>query len=107
MFQEILEALKNYSRTKKLFFGLVILGYLIGVIVGYPRLNQEIINKEYCAESIGPVSCQPDEDCDRECLRYELRSESRGREAFYTYGLLGAFIGGWAAVFVITYIFKE
>jgi len=38
---------------------------------------------------------------------YKLRPEPRGREAFYTYGLLGAFVGGWVAVFITSYLLKE
>lgn len=94
-------------KTKKVFFSFIIVGYIIGVVISYPILNNQYINKQYCVESIGPTSCQPDEDCDRECAKYSYRYEPRGREAFYTYGLLGAFIGGWVAVFVITYLLKE
>lgn len=94
-------------KAQKVFFACVIIGYILGVFISYPILNKQFVNKQYCAESIGPISCQPDEDCDRECIRYEYKSEPRGRESFYTYGLLGAFIGGWIAVFVITYLFKE
>lgn len=94
-------------KAKIVFILLVVIGYIVGVMASYPKLNQQFVNKQYCAESIGPISCQPDEDCDRECVRYEYKSEPRGREAFYTYGLLGAFIGGWVGVFVVTYLPKK
>ena len=107
MIKDLIQALKETTRAKKVFLALVISGYIVGVVIGYPILNQQPITRRYCVESVGPITCQPDEDCDRECLRYENRIETRGREVFYTYGLLGAFLGGWAAVFVVTYILKE
>jgi len=107
MLKELINTFKETTRAKKVFIALVIVGYVLGVVISYPKLNSQTISKRYCIESVGPVTCQPDEDCDRECLKYETRLETRGREAFYTYGLLGAFIGGWLSVFVVTYILKE
>ena len=107
MLKDLIQTLGETARAKRVFLALVIFGYIIGVVVGYPILNQQPISKSYCVESVGPITCQLDEDCDKECLRYETRIETRGKEAFYTYGLLGAFLGGWVAVFVVTYILKE
>ena len=95
------------TKLKKNFFILVFSGYIIGVLLGYSLLYKQYSIKRYCAESVGPISCQPDEDCDRECLKYYTKTESREKEAFYTYGLLGAFIAGWISVLVQTYILKE
>lgn len=107
MVKDLIEILKNTTRAKKVFLAITILGYVVGVIISYPILNKQTISKSYCIESVGPTTCQPEEDCDRECLKYGTRIETRGREVFYTYGLLGAFLGGWVAVFAITYILKE
>lgn len=107
MIKDLIQALRETTRAKRVFLALAIIGYVIGVVVGYPILNKQPITKSYCVESVGPITCQPDEDCDRECLRYESRIETRGREVFYTYGLLGAFLGGWLAVFIISYLLKE
>ena len=107
MVKDIIETIREASRGKKIFIILAVLGYVIGVFSSYPKLNSLTISKSYCIESVGPITCQPDEDCDRECLRYGTRLETRGGEAFYTYGLLGAFIGGWLTVIAVTYIFKE
>lgn len=107
MFKDLTKAFKETSRGKKVFLSLVILGYIVGVMLSYPILNKQTISKSYCIESVGPTTCQPEEDCDRECLKYGTRIETRGREVFYTYGLLGAFLGGWVAVFVVTYLLKE
>lgn len=107
MFNEIIGMLKETSRGKKLFIALVTLGYIIGVLASYRKLNSLTVSKSYCEDSVGPITCQPDEDCDRECLKYGARLVKRGGEAFYSYGILGAFLGGWLAVIVVTYIFKE
>lgn len=107
MIKDLIQALRESTRAKKVFLALVILGYVVGVIISYPILNKQTISKSYCIESVGPTTCQPEEDCDRECLKYGTRIETRGREVFSTYGLLGAFLGGWVAVFAITYILKE
>lgn len=107
MIKGLIETLRGTTKAKKVFLALAILGYVAGVIFSYPILNKQTITKSYCVESVGPITCQPDEDCDRECLKYGTRIETRGREVFYTYGLLGAFLGGWVAVFVITYLLKE
>lgn len=94
-------------KTKVIFISFVITGYFIAIILSYPKLNTQFINKQFCTEFVGPVTCQPDEDCDRECTKFETKLVSRGGETFYTYGLLGAFMGGWAGVLFITYILKE
>ena len=107
MLKELINFFKGTTRAKKTFILLVVVGYIVGVALSYPKLNSQTISKRYCVESVGPVTCQPDEDCDRECLKYDTRLETRGGEAFYTYGLLGAFLGGWLSVIVATYVLKE
>lgn len=94
-------------RAKWIFVFCLFLGYITGVFFGYPKLKNETTAKEYCVESVGPSNCQPYEDCDKECLKYEMKLESREKEVFYTYGLLGAFLGAWLFVFILTYILKE
>jgi len=108
MFKELVNHLLDLKKSKKFFYSFILIGYIFGVIYGYSILNKQYVKNRYCAESSGVSSgsCQWYGDCG-ECFKYYYKSEPRSKEAFYTYGLLGAFIGGWIGVLFITYILKE
>ena len=79
----------------------ILVGYIIGVITGYSHLKNLTKTVDVCTEY------------DRidynwsKCIKGYPIKVSREKEAFYTYGLVGAFFGAWASVFYITYIIKE
>lgn len=85
----------------------VVLGYIAGAFIGWSELRYETIEKPFCVSWEGPTHCDPREDCDRWCLEYQLRPVSRVGEAFYIRGPIGAFVGGWVAVFFVTYVLKK
>lgn len=88
--------------AKKVFWGITIVGYIIGVIIGL-RIIYNPDNYVYsrtCVESSGPSHVNFNGD-GPECERY---ADVKGRENLLVplliHGGAGAFAGGWIGLFI-------
>ncbi|NQU99583.1 MAG: hypothetical protein HQ538_02495 [Parcubacteria group bacterium] len=104
------------------FLGYII-ALIIGIIITYTNINNKKVDNDNIKESVCvagyneyPISCQPNEGCEsvytcakREDVLFPYKDELKRRiiKSFYTYGLLGAFIGIWVSVFYETYVLKK
>jgi hypothetical protein len=95
-------------KVKRVYIILVLVGYLLGLVFGYSYLKGQYMTKYYCTSTDGSSNYDPYEsNQDTTCLKWSPKVESREKEAFYTYGLLGAFIGGWVGVMFVTFFLKK